>query len=137
MRRTAGLHALDSGLDRIASDRLLLGTERRVQGKPCIAHLLVQRGVLLTRVVRDRGDRDEIGLGLSQLRLQRRLDLLEACACGIVRRRALRDRAVPLLLLRGVEIELRLQPGQHLERGATMHGLRRRRQRDGAQGGKQ
>ena len=97
MRRTARLHALDCGLDRIAGDRLLLGTERRVQGKPCIAHLLVQRGVLLTRVVRDRGDRDEIGLGLSQLRLQRRLDLLEACACGIVRRRALRDRAVPLL----------------------------------------
>ena len=109
------VHASHPRVDGIAHRRLLLGGKGAIKREPRRTSLLSLRDVLLLHLIGKCGKRRKIRIGLGKLGLSCRFELLEIGADGVVYGLALRDRGVELLLLRSIEIELRLNPLQHRE----------------------
>ena len=72
-----------------------------------------QGRILLLDAIREHRDSRQIRGRLGELRLHRRLQLAEACAPAVTRSLALRNGVVPLLLLSGIEVELRFDLLEH------------------------
>jgi hypothetical protein len=139
-------------LDAVLHDCLLRRAERRVEREPFVADRDPLRASLVGCGVGCGGDRGEIGLGLRELGIERRLDLVVQRTSAVARGLAVRDRGVELLLLHRVERELVLGARDHVgdhavgrpTRAVAMRtmrlrqrhpGAKRRRDRDGGNSG--
>ena len=109
------VHASHPRVDSVAHRRLLLRGKSGIKREPRRTSLLSLRDVLLLHLIGKCGKRRKVRLGLGELGLSCRFELLEIGADGGVYGLALGDRGVELLLLRRIEIELRLNPLQHRE----------------------
>jgi hypothetical protein len=133
MHRAPFSHALDPGLDRVAGDGFLIGSERSVEREPRVARLLMQSRVPIPDAIGKRGERSKIRFGLGKLGLQRALQLLEIRTPCIVRGLGLRNNGVPLQLLGRIQLEVALSLAQQRQRVAAEQWLRHRAHADAAQ----